>query len=255
MNSRKPYAENSAFSLVEVMVAAAVLGIVMAILLGTLTASMALWRNTESKIAADREGRAGELLIAQDLANALVPPFIGLWPRVTTNDDIVFLQFLTTKPLDYQPEDEGNVGDVCLVEYFVGPDGSALYRNFYPSAWTYENVLQTGVFPTPVTNEAQILASNLLADTRDSLRGMMLYDEANTNHFVALATNNPGQQGQTLPMDGPLTATNPPVAIEVNLAVAHAEAIANKDLLDDPGYRLRNASFFSFRVALPKTAP
>lgn len=254
MNVYNPCKQTAAFSLIEVMVACAVLGIVMAILLGTLTTSMALWRDTEKKLAADREGRAGELLIAQDLANALVPSSMALWPKLTTNDDSVFLQFLATKPLDYQPADEGNAGDVCFVEYFVGEGGSALFRNFYASAWTYENVLQAGTFPAPTTNEAQVLAMNLLADARDSVRGLPLYDEASTDHFVILATNNPGQPGQILPMAGPPDPNNPPVAIEVNFAVADEDAIANEDLLDDPAYKLRHAGFFSFRVALPKTA-
>jgi len=242
----------SAFSLIEVMVASAVLSVVMAILLGTLTASMALWRNTENKLAADREGRAGELLIAQDLANALVPAATGLWPDVVTNGGTVFLRFLTTKPLDYQRPGEGNVGDVCFVQYFISDDGSALYRSFNPSAWTYENVIKTGAFPPPATNEAQMLATNLLANPRDSVRGISaLFGEASTNTFVVLATNNPGQAGNLLPRENK-AANNPPAAIEVNFAVADPDAIANEDLLDNPDYKLRNAGYYSFRVPLPR---
>ena len=47
----------AAFTLVEVLVSSAVLGIVMFILLSTLGSSLSLWRTTEGYIAADRQGR------------------------------------------------------------------------------------------------------------------------------------------------------------------------------------------------------
>lgn len=244
-----------AFSLVEVLVSSAVLAIVMAILLGTLTTSMSLWRNTENKISADREGRAGELLIAQDLANAIVPSSVNLWPKVTNSGGLTFLRFLTTKPTDYQSTNENNVGDVCFVDYYFSPDSASLFRVFRSSGWTFTNVIKVGDFPAASTNESQLLSTNLLADARDALRGVAsggLAGEISTNNFVVLATNNPGQSNNLLPYDGTYTSENPPVAIEINFAVADPDAIANKDLLSNTNYKLRNAGFYSFRVALPK---
>lgn len=248
---RQPFFD-AGFSLVEVMVASAVLAIVMVILLGTLTTSMALWRNTENKLAADREGRAGELLIAQDLANAILPADPKLWPRVTNSGGVSFLQFLTTKPPDYQSA--GDLGDVCFVEYAISPEESAIYRTFVASASTYQEILRAGELPSAATITAnrQLLSTNILADARDSVRGLNLYNEASTNSFVVLATNNPGQAGNLLPISGAVSASNPPVAIEVNFSAADQDATANKDLLENEDYRLRNAGYFSFRVPLPK---
>ena len=99
--------------------ASAVLAIVMAILLGALSTSLSLWRNTEGKLAADREGRAAELMMAQDLASAVVPADPALWPRVNNGH----LQFLTAKSTDYQTTGDNNLGDVCFVEYSVTGQG------------------------------------------------------------------------------------------------------------------------------------
>ena len=64
MSQSAAISRSNGFSLIEVLVASAVLSIVLAILLGTLSASMSLWRNTENKLGADREGRAAEQLLA-----------------------------------------------------------------------------------------------------------------------------------------------------------------------------------------------
>jgi prepilin-type N-terminal cleavage/methylation domain-containing protein len=231
----------AAFSLIEVMVASAVLSIVMAILLGTLSTSMSLWRNTENKLAADREGRAVEQLLTQDLVNAVVVSRTNkeLWPRVQDNA----LQFLTTKPLDYQSKEDGDVGDVCFVEYRVADDGRSLTRAFQGSKWTYDNVLSGDQgFPTPGSaGEAQLLATNLLPEPKDALRGLAVHDAANNTPFIVL-------NKQLLPRAPSDNA--PPVAVEVNLAAADADAMANLDLLENDNYRLRNAGYFSFRVYL-----
>lgn len=238
----------SAFSLLEVLVASAVLSVVMVILLGTLSASMSLWRNTENKLIADREGRAAELLISQDLSSAVLPANPNLWPRVQNN----VLQFLTAKPVDYQDPAAGDIGDVCYVEYYLSPDKSALLRNFYGSAWTYQNVLRGGQFrAAPSVADGQLLATNLLSRMADSVRGLEPFiNEASEIPFIVLVTNNASQS--LLPYQGgPYAANNPPVAVEVNVAAADPEAIANKDLLNNPNYKLRNAGYYSFRVPLP----
>ncbi|MBJ7392325.1 MAG: prepilin-type N-terminal cleavage/methylation domain-containing protein, partial [Chthoniobacterales bacterium] len=63
----------SGFTLIEVMVSAAILAIVLAVMFSALSTSMSLWRNTDNKIVADREARAVELLLARDLANVIMP--------------------------------------------------------------------------------------------------------------------------------------------------------------------------------------
>jgi len=234
---------SSGFSLLEVLVASAVLAIVMAVLLGALTTTLNLWRTTESKLSADREARAGELLIAQDLANVVMTTNRDFWPRVERG----YLQFLTLKPRDYQAGAK-DVGDVCFVEYSVEPEEGTLRRRFLGSEETYNQILSGGSpgFPTPGgPPSAQMLAMNLLPDMSDAVRGMVLQGEAPRDNFVVL-------NRRLLPYDR--TDTNAPSAIEVNFAVADPDAMANRDLWANPNYRLRNAGLYSFRVHLPQPA-
>lgn len=232
---------NEAFSLLEVLVASAVLAIVLTILLGALTTSLALWRNTEKKLFADREARAAELLIAQDLANAVVPANVNLWPRVSNGR----LQFLTAKTSEYQ---DNEPGDICFVEYWVDKNSGALNRSFLYSKDTFTKVIQTGNFPASGT-DPEVLATNILEDARDAVKGLAIEREVNSTPFLILGTNNPS--GQPLPLVGQPSITNPPVAVEVNFAVTDPDSWANKDLWKKSSYKLNHAGLYSFRVDLP----
>ena len=233
----------SAFTLIEVLVASAVLSIVMMILLGTLSTSMALWRTTEGRLSADREGRAAELLFSQDVANAVLTTNTNLWPRVQNG----WLQFLTTKPLDYQDPSGSDTGDVCLVEYSVDPTRHALVRNFTGSSGTWAKIKDDSLPPPPGSSSGQLLALNVFKDLDSALRGTALSasasDQPKTN-FVILGTN--------------MTATpspsqaNPPTAILVNVGVGDLDSIVNEDLLSNQNYKPRNANFFTFRLPLPR---
>lgn len=231
------------FSLLEVLVASAVLAIVLAVLLGTLTTSLSLWRNTEGKLYSDREARAAELLIAQDLSSVVMPANPDLWPRVAGGA----LQFLVSKPQDYQGA--GEVGDVCFVEYSVDSSRNILSRVFYPSSRTFDEIIQSGSFPSPSPGGGQILAANVLSDNRDAVRGLAVQREANPVNFVMLGTNT----GHLVEFSGTYSAANRPVAVEVNFAVTDPSSLANKELWQGrPEVKLRNAGLYSFRAMLPE---
>jgi prepilin-type N-terminal cleavage/methylation domain-containing protein len=244
------------FSLLEVLVASAVLGVVMLVLLNTLSTSLSLWRTTESKSSADREARASQLLLAQDLASVVMPANPELWPRIVTNRtgrvNVLYLKFLTAKPPDYQSTSE-DAGDVCYVEYAVLPStngpGSELRRLFWPSGKTFSEVISKTNFPSaPPPAQFQSLGLNLLPTNRLAARGLgggNLANEANNTNFVLLNANM--RQFNGVPSVG-----NYPAAIEVNFAVADPETLRNTNLLSNPNYILRNAGLYSTRVYLPK---
>lgn len=229
------------FSLLEVLVASAVLSIVLMILLGALTTSLSLWRTTESKLAADREGRAAELLMADDLASVVVPANKDLWPRVDGDT----LQFLTLKPVDYQSKEGNNKGDICFVEYRFDRPNHVLKRRFLSSEETFNDILNKPApsFPSPGANatEAQLLATNILENTADAVRGLALHDQAPDKTFVLL-------NREMLPV---ANNTDPPAAIEVNFAVADPDAMANEDIWKNSDVPLRNAGLYSFRIHFP----
>ena len=252
-----PLAPSSGFSLLEVLVASAILGVVMMVLLSTLSTSIALWRNTENKAGADREARASELLLAQDLASVVIPSEPDLWPRVITNNGVQFLQFLTAKPPGYQSSSNDS-GDVCYVEYTVTPSltapGAELRRMFWGSARTYDEILSRGSLrggggAGVATNaDFQPLGLNLLVENRDAVRGLELAGSANNTHFVVLGRD-------LLPLTTAYSAANYPAAIEVNFAVADADALRNTNQLNNPNYVLRNAGLYSTRFYLPEPPP
>jgi prepilin-type N-terminal cleavage/methylation domain-containing protein len=227
----------AAFTLIEVLVSSAVLSIVMFILLSTLGTSLSLWRTTESNISADREGRSANMLLAQDLANAVMLTNQNLWPQVTATS----LGFLTLRPSDYQPTNKPNVGDLCFVEYKVQRDTNstsstnfmALTRNFVGSADTYAAV-RAGNLPTPDPANAQVLAANVVPNTRV----LSFNSEVNDDFFARLGTNGL-----------PVTGAQRPAIIDVTISTADEETVRT---LDIPNKQLRTVGYFGFRVALPK---
>lgn len=229
------------FSLVEVLVAAAVLAIVLTILLGVLSTSLGLWRGTEGKLQVDREGRSAMLLLAQDLAGVIVPANTNLWPRV--EDDC--LQFLTIKPSDYQsPEDQG---DVCFVEYYFDEDSAALKRTFRGSQDTYTDILTAGNFPDPEKDKGMTLADNILDSAPDAVRGLVLEDLMTTDSFIILNTN-------LTRLYGAYTADNRPAAVEVNIAATDATSMYEENQAawrGNPDLTLRSAGIYSFRAPFP----
>lgn len=257
------FAAISGFTLLEVLVSCAVLAIVLTIMFSALSTSMSLWRNTDSKIAADREARAVELLLVRDLANVVMPASTDLWPKTKVirskngprgaND--FYLGFLTTAPAEMQSA-SNSVGDVCYAEYavVVVKDGPGFRREvrrfFWNSDDTFANVLgKTNGLPDLATQAAsnyQSLGLNLLPTNNMAARRLgSLVSEANNTNLVLLGTD-------MLPFSGTPSSSNYPVAIEVNFSVADRTTLANPDIIGNPGYVLRNAGLYSFRIPLPK---
>jgi prepilin-type N-terminal cleavage/methylation domain-containing protein len=250
-DNNKQIMTSGGFTLLEVLVSSAVLAIVMAVMLSALSTSLSLWRNTDGKIAADREARAVELLLARDLANVVMPASTNLWPRIDTprRSTVQVLKFLTAAPVEYQGG-ASNVGDVCYVEYTVaastnGP-GREVRRLFFGSSKTYTDVISPNAFPTIATNDPayQSLGLNLLETNNMAARGLgPLIGEANNTNFVLLGTN-------MLPFTA--ATNNYPAAIEVNFSVADPATLANTNIIASSRYILRNAGLYSFRFPLPK---
>jgi len=242
--TRSRPAGTAGFSLLEVLVASAILGVVMLVLLNTLSTSLLLWRNTESKAAADREARGAELLLVDDMSAVLMPSSPDLWPKVAGSAPNNVLQFLTTKPSDYLPSAPG---DVFFVEYWVDAATGTLRRALLDSSETYTKVLRAGRFPSPKTGgDDQMLAANILAKNQDAARGLgrVMQSEANNTNFVLL-------NASLLPLTGIAASNNIPAAVEVNFSVADPETLRNRDLLANTNYILRNAGLYSTRFRLP----
>jgi type II secretory pathway pseudopilin PulG len=232
-----------AFTLLEVLVATGVLATMMVILLGSLSSSMSLWRTTESKISADREGRSAHFLLYQDLASAYAPtnssgPLTNLWPQIKSNG--TFIGFLTLKPGDYQAAN--NSGDICYVEYFVDTNARAIYRNFVSSSDTFASI-KGNAMPKPA-NPPQLLADYVIPNTNAAkpVAGDTSFIIPN---FVGVRAVLSGSS-----VSYQAAGSQRPDAIEVNISTADMEAVKNLTTLTQAKADIRSAGFFSFRANL-----
>jgi|GEM_PF-1827867 len=257
-----------AFTLLELLVSMTVMAIVLTVMFAALSTSMSLWRNTDSKIASDREARAVEFLLARDLANIVVPAQTNFWPKTTNVSSAdgpsgardYYLGFLTAAAADMQSASgAGAVGDVCYAEYAVvfvkDADGNArreVRRFFMNSGDTFTSVIKGNTLPQLAKQAAtayQSLGLNLLPTNNMAARGLGPLPNANeaafNTNFVLLNRN-------MLPLTGAYSTNNYPAAIEVNFSVADRTTLANTNVINRANYVIRNAGLYSFRLPLPK---
>lgn len=248
---KSPRSKVEGFTLLEVLVSSAVLGILLLILLNSVTTSLSIWRVTEDRMGADREARSAFQMIADDLANAVMPTNPALWPTNASNGTV--LRFLTLKPTDYQAP--GNPGDVCFVEYTVLaatnaniPTNNVLLRRFVDSRDTYD-ALVNGTFPLNTTNAFQVLATNIITNTTALKRTAIIRGNNTTDiagvrtNFTRLVLSNNAYV--------PAVGSQRPDAIQVNIGVADMDSMKRPELLYNQNIQLRGGGFYTFTVNLP----
>jgi prepilin-type N-terminal cleavage/methylation domain-containing protein len=142
------------FTLLELLVAMAVMSLMLAILLQATASTLTLWRASEGKISAGREGHGATQLIRQDLQTLFVPANPDLQPQLVGATGI---RFLALKPGDFQAWSPTNVGDVCFIEYRF--EGNAILRGSVDSGETFAAIAGSGGFP-PAAN-FQMVATNV----------------------------------------------------------------------------------------------
>lgn len=139
-----------AFTILEVLVSTAILGIVMLVMLASIDTGMRLWKTTQDKISIDREGRYAMFQISRDLQNMITPPTPAPTPffKNIGEGNGKFMEFFLIKPSDYQEPDsagEKNVGDVCYVRYKLQDNKILVY--YEDSEKTFES-LKNNRFPS-----------------------------------------------------------------------------------------------------------
>jgi prepilin-type N-terminal cleavage/methylation domain-containing protein len=269
--NQAPRAKVDGFTLLEVLVSSAVLGILLLILLNSVTTSLSIWRVTEDRMGADREARSAFQMIADDLANAVVPtntsgPMTNFWPLIRRDfvPDLSamgvsnnVIGFHTLKPADYQQP--GDVGDLCYVEYQVRQQtntnalgNNVLLRRFVGSRETYDAMV-AGRFPTNSTNPFQVLATNIIFNT-NALKGTAVVRSSvlsDRTSVVPIFTRL-----RLVPSGTNFVYTNSPAnqrpdAIQVSIGVADMDTLRNPALMANPNIQLRGGGFYTFTVNLP----
>jgi prepilin-type N-terminal cleavage/methylation domain-containing protein len=154
-----------AFTLVEVLVSSAILGIVMLVMLASVDTGMRLWKNSQEKINVDREARTALSLISEDLKNIVNPPAPMPQPvfQNPAGPSGTFMEFLTSKPSGYQSQNAtapGNIGDVCYVRYSFR--NNQILRAYADSRPTFTALNSpTPSFPTGADVVEEVLAINI----------------------------------------------------------------------------------------------
>lgn len=181
------------FTLLELLVSMAVMSIVLLVLLQTTAASLNMWRASERKISAGREGRGTLQLIQQDFNSMIAPSNASLRPTLVGNSGF---RFLTLKPLDFQDTAAaaGNLGDVCFIEYRV--TNNAIVRGSVDSKLTLDALTNSSpAFPTP--SIFHVVATNVIDAVWTTNRGyLQLFfktapsADALSNYTSGINTNN-----------------------------------------------------------------
>lgn len=183
-----------AFTLLELLVAMAVLAILVLLLMNMVDSATKLWRLNENRVDGYREPRAALGVIARDLLNSLTLSNTnsfrlndgGYIPNgALSGPNHSHLFFLTSLPKNAQwsSTPNNNVSDVCEVGYFLAygktssssnssTDTLNLYRFFLTSDDTFNllNLSNSTVYPfpdptslTPTHRNVELLARNIVS--------------------------------------------------------------------------------------------
>jgi prepilin-type N-terminal cleavage/methylation domain-containing protein len=264
------------FTMIELLVAMAVLALLVVMLLGIVESGTKLWRENEGRIDSYREARAALGIISRDLANTIAANssnnfFINGTLNANAFSKLVNVQNLETntnyagaalflasfpRTAQFSTNPNENKSDVCEVGYFLAfgktsavtagvgtnqlSDTLNLYRYFLGSDATYSNLLANTVFgspnPTLTGDRTELLARNITAF-----------------QITAFSTNTNGQ----LVAFTPTTNQPLPVLIDVSITAVNQDTAkrlgtAKSAWLDTNSLPVKQSSqTFSTRVRIP----
>lgn len=161
----------SGFSLVELMVAGTISGLLATVMLSSFAGILGTWQSGEARADGIRDGRATVHLLGGELSTAIVE--IGSEPMVQVRQwgDFSSLLFVTRLSPQSQPEGT-NQSDICGVCYFVAvipggkPGQLGLFRTLIPSSEVFESLTSAKpIFPTdlsPTAAYTELIAQNVI---------------------------------------------------------------------------------------------
>jgi len=178
------------FSLIELMVAMAVLSILIVILMSLVDGATKLWKLNENRVDSYREARAAINTIAADLGTMMVTTNQDLFAynidsklpssaqKPSDASNIFFLSGQPNFAQDHPPQNESsskldpNRGNVCVVGYFLAfdnittdaPKSMNLYRYFKSSGDAFEAIKTNTLLPDSLLtgpSGAEVLARNI----------------------------------------------------------------------------------------------
>ncbi len=249
------------FTMIELLVAMAVMTVLVVLLFGMVDAAAKLWRDNENRVDSYREARSALAVITSDLRTMLASKDQNFFStNISGNNPLGAsngLFFLTTLSPSAQPAN--NRGDLCAVGYYrawerqtvyfaagtnddrLSKAGYHLFRTMYGSDTTFSNLNTAS--PRPLNNLAaaspEVLARNVC-----------------TLDFLLYETNPPGN-AQRFKLWS-YRADNPvPQMIEIRLGALSDEIAkkldgsSNRWTTNDPVVQ-KNLKTFISRVEIPR---
>jgi prepilin-type N-terminal cleavage/methylation domain-containing protein len=249
-----------AFSLLEILVAVAVLSVLLVILLNIVQSATGLWRQSENRAEAYRESRAALQLMAANLKNSLATTNTDFFRTnlisSTNTNGLPSIGFLATQPLASQ--EPGNLGDVCAVGFFAdygdkspiakenGRQSMNLYRYFLGSNATFSALTNNGSGLFPGSFEADSASTEILA--RNVVRCEFRFYSTNASGGFTNWTQGPGDSRPDL-VEIEITAANNERANRFGRRNARGEWADWTAETNAPDFQ-RNTKTFTTRVGL-----
>lgn len=202
----------NAFTLLELLVAMAVLAILVVLLLNMVDSATKLWRINENRVEGFREPRAALGIISRDLKTAIAGTntnffqlndldYVPAGATAGSNASHVFFLSAMPKNAQWSSNAIANRSDLCQVGYFVGYGKTSvssnapvntlnLYRYFLSSDDTYGLLKDTNsaTYPFPAAStlvlsdrNVELLARNIVSF---QVRGFQSVGITNTTNFV-----------------------------------------------------------------------
>ncbi len=224
LNRHRPKQNRSAFTLIEIMVATAVMVILVGLVIQITNEVLKVWNRSTGKLSANSEARLAMEFLTQDLETAVFRDNGMEWLRVEGPvdagddyaDQTVALN-LFAPALDRPKKDSaGNdiPGDICGIAYrlaykeaFAGSDTKvyALYRNIVDAKTTFNNLMGSGNQETltsgewaagTVTDESNYLVTNIV-----DFKILVYYNDGSSS-TPDIKTYNGGKSGDAWEITG-----------------------------------------------------
>ena len=224
LNRSRPKQRRSAFTLIEIMVATAVMVILVGLVIQITNEVLKVWNRSSGKLSANSEARLAMEFLTQDLETAVFRDNGMQWLRVEGPidagddyaDQTVALN-LFAPALDRPKTDAAGdpiPGDICGIAYrlafkeaYGGSDTKvyALYRNIVDSKTTFNQLMGSGNQETltggewsegTVTDESNYLVTNIV-DFK-----VIVYHLDTTKNPAEVATYNGAKSGDAWEVSG-----------------------------------------------------
>jgi prepilin-type N-terminal cleavage/methylation domain-containing protein len=232
VNSVKKPLRKSGFTILELLVAMAVMAGLLVVLLGVVDGATKLWRENESRADAYREARAALGIIARDFQNLvpttnaghflinadafpLLAPVVGIVANTNSGSAVFFLASLPTKAQD----PASNRSEVCQTGCFLAFGKSSSASNSPVNTMNlYRYILSSDPTFHRLTNASQPLFPGDLATTGDPRVELLAHNISGIALRAYTANSNALEPFISSP------ATPLPDIVEISLSAINQEA-------------------------------